>query len=440
LPLKEINRFLVSEELDVQQALQNAKLAVDPHLGPVVRIWRCSSFVDEPRLHYYDAVFKGSDYRVGAASIDSGQAMLRAIAEGIEQFSMARCPYRSFVNASFSKLGERGLNPESVTAFSKQQLAQKQFSLFRFDGLSRFRWCRALSLPKCRWKYIPAQLVYGPYRGLPGEHAIRFPITTGAATGSALSGAICRGICEVVERDSFMITYLNSLSVPEIVMDGSLEFDLRYLLEEFARCRLELRVFDITTDIPIPTALAVIVDRKGIGPAICIGLKASLDMHRAIVGAIYEAQSNRLSIRKLMKSRKLSNQPEVVRLQERALFWSRIGSISYLGFLLNGRKRTSLSSFRRVNLSNTPKVLQRLLQIISALGHEIYVRDISIRPLKRLSIFTIKAVLPGLQPLYLDERFRYLGGRRLYEVPVAVGHSSGRLSEARLNPIPHPCL
>ena len=41
---------------------------------------------------------------------------------------------------------------------------------------------------------------------------LRWAVTTGLATGQSLEEAIAKGILEVVERDAFMISYLNRLS------------------------------------------------------------------------------------------------------------------------------------------------------------------------------------------------------------------------------------
>ncbi len=71
---------------------------------------------------------------------------------------------------------------------------------------------------------------------------------------------------------------------------------------------------------------------------------------------------------------------------------------------------------------------------------EIVYVDISNNKLKKYGIKVVKVIIPQLQPLYLDERYPYLGGTRLYEVPIKLGFLKTAKQENELNKIPHPFL
>jgi ribosomal protein S12 methylthiotransferase accessory factor len=52
----------------------------------------------------------------------------------------------------------------------------------------------------------------------------------------------------------------------------------------------------------------------------------------------------------------------------------------------------------------------------------------------------VKVVIPNLHPLYLDEKHPYLGGKRLYDVPVKLGFLKNPRKEDEFNKISHPFL
>lgn len=115
------------------------------------------------------------------------------------------------------------------------------------------------------------------------------PISTGAAGGGSLTAALTRGIFEIVERDSFVIAYLNKIRFPKVSLDSVKDEYVQFLLEMLKRYRLAIHVIDITNDLKIPCFLSIIVNKTGIGPAVSTGLKCHLDPIEAITGSIEEA-------------------------------------------------------------------------------------------------------------------------------------------------------
>ncbi len=101
------------------------------------------------------------------------------------------------------------------------------------------------------------------------------PISTGAAAGGCLASALVRGIYEVIERDAFMISYLNKLENDKVDLEKIPDARITTLLSILNRYRIEGHIMDITSDLGVPTFVTILVDRTGIGPAIHCGLKTS---------------------------------------------------------------------------------------------------------------------------------------------------------------------
>ena len=67
----------------------------------------------------------------------------------------------------------------------------------------------------------------------------------------------------------------------------------------------------------------------------------------------------------------------------------------------------------------------------------VVVKDLTTVDVDEAGFKVIRAVVPGMQPLDVNHARRYLGGKRLYEVPCQMGLKSQPLTEEELNPFPH---
>jgi len=377
----------------------------------------------------------------GGAAMDKEKALMKALGEAVERYCLAIYKENQFIKASIKELKELNnsfLDPFLISAFSKRQLSSKNFKIFNFNENTKFNWVKGYSLARNRQLLVPAQLIYVPYKYFKGEKVIRLPITTGAASGFSLNDAIYRGFCEVVERDAFMITYLNKLPCGKVDLD--LNEDLSSIKNYFQRYNLELYVFDITNNIEIPTFLAIIVDRTGFGPAVSLGLKTSLNYKEAIIGAIEESQHSRPWIRNCMLGTQKTKNKDSSGLEERGLFWSDKKMIKHLDFLLKNKNHKDISEILPKFSVNGFKKLDEILNIVKRHKLEVIFVDVTRPEIGKIGFKVVKVVIPQLQPLYLDENFKYLGCERLYSVPKALSYTQNKTKEENLNKIPHPFL
>ncbi|MDP3758109.1 MAG: YcaO-like family protein, partial [Candidatus Daviesbacteria bacterium] len=220
---------------------------------------------DEPRAviataRFGELVFKSDGNKTepegwSGADLESPEkAAMRCVGEAVERTCLYVYRDKDLVSGSFKELENRGaINPREFAAFSVSQLKNDKFSRCRFDENSRFGWAAGKSLITGKKVLAPAQLIYLSYKYKDQEPTIRQRISTGAAAYTDWEEALYRGICEVIERDAWMIHWLNELSPPRIDLENSPDEDLRKLTQIFRRKNLELHVLDITTDIPLPT-------------------------------------------------------------------------------------------------------------------------------------------------------------------------------------------
>ena len=329
----------------------------------------------------------------------------------------------------------------NFVAFSSNQMVGKKFSMFRVSSKSRIGWIKGNSLIHGGEILAPSQLVYLTYRkNHKKEPSIRLSISTGAAAHTDKEEALYKGVCEVVERDAFMIHYLNKLSPPILDLENAPDDDIKKIWKMFRRSNLELYVLDMTTDIPIPTFSTLIIDRTEIGPAVVISNKPGFDMKQVILGSIAEATKSWRARRRRLGGKPnlkpIKNKAEEISdLKERALFWSNTDMIEHISFLTRGRKKN-------VILESAPESsherLDKSVAYFKKNNFEVAAVDIAIKEAKDLGFYVYMILIPKLQPLYLNEKYRNLGGDRLYRVPISLGYFKEPKKEEELNNIIHP--
>jgi len=420
----------------LKKLLKIAKL-----LDAVKTIYQNEFYTDEPKIFSYTALPKNKnhfDNITTGVSFSKERALIKTLGESIERYILANWQGHLFWR-SCRDLKEKAINPKEFVSFSHYRISPK-FKLYKNEN-NKLKWIKGFLLTERKNIFVPAQLVFVPYRFDPKEPVIRFPITTGAACHDSLEKAILTGLLEVIERDAFMIFYLNELSPSIINLRKSQNKILTKIIDSIERYQLEFYVLDISTDVPVYSILAIIIDKTGMGPAISLGLRSDLNIHCAIVGAIEEAFHSRFWIKEIMikEGEKLKNFKKEIQkkkyyisdLKERGILWSDLRMINKIKFLFNGRK---------VLLKNLPikktKNLNTLLKWFKKENMKVIYVDLTPSNLKNKKIYVVKVLVPEFQPLYLDERFPYWEGKRLKEIPQKLRFIPCK----NINKFPHPFL
>ncbi len=411
----------------------------------ITNIYKVPLYNDDPKIFAYSATYKlkykNNEDVANGFSFFKNIALMRVLGEGVERYCLDHFSPKNTCFCKESEVKTYHLNPLKIIAFSSKQLKNNNFNKFRIDDTSLFGWTKGVSLTKKKDVLVPSQLVIFNYVTLKNEPRILSSISTGAASGLSLEDALYRAICEIVERDAFMISYLNKLNSPRLDLLSIGDPAINKILNTYARYKLELAVIDITTNLQIPAFVAITLDRTGIGPATSVGLKAGFNIKDAIIGAIEESLMTRSWQRDnhtYNNLRERKQKKEILQeLTEKACFWFSIDKIKHLDFWLNNKnvKKINIKKYKYSN-SNLKKAVQKL----TAKKMEIIYVDITTDKIKQYGFTTVKVIIPGLHPLHLDEKHPYWGGERLYNAPIEMGLLKTTKHENELNKIPHPFL
>ena len=210
---------------------------------------------------------------------------------------------RTFVLDCQRNLAPEAIDPSTVALFSAAQYREPGFAFQPFTEETRVTWTWGYSLLRRAPVLVPAALVYRPYWPIEDEAAIGDFPTTGLACGNSLADAILRGLYETVERDAIMITWLNRLPACRVRLDRlapAIDADSPWA----QLAGRGLFAHDITTDVAIPTRLAVFIDRSGPRVFVTVGAAAHDHADRALEKAVAEALALRPAVEHVVDPRR----------------------------------------------------------------------------------------------------------------------------------------
>jgi ribosomal protein S12 methylthiotransferase accessory factor len=168
--------------------------------------------------------------------------------------------------------------------------------------------------------------------------------SNGLAAGPDLASAVLG--CELVERDAFLITWMNQLAVPEVTF-GPANGLAHAIREHYARRGLEVRGFNATMGIPIHTMMTFAIDRTGTGPSAVIDLGCSLDPAEALTKALFEMCQGRVSelwrYRQRSDDERITSVEQVRRLEDHGTMFAEQSLLTELEFLLRSPHRVPLA-------------------------------------------------------------------------------------------------
>lgn len=361
---------------------------------------------------------KGSTAEQGEAS-----ALMEAIERysGIYQGDEIRAPKR------FTDFAEgEAIRPNDILLFSETQYATRhdhrhgdddtQPAPDPFDPDAKIDWSPVWSLRDNSFKQIPTSLLYFFYSGPNAFHAD----SNGCAAGNTVEEAIVQGFLELVERDSYAIWWYNQSQRAEVDLSRFDDSYVRDLKSQFSDAGRDMWVLDITSDLGVPTYVAIMHWVQDGQENIEFGSGAHFDPRIALLRAVTEL-SQFLAIGLMgggsgekpsldgVTPLKLENYP----------------------FLLPAKNPIPTPELGLpIPRSTTREQVDTCVEIARRAGYDFLALD-QTRP--DVGVPIVRVIVPGLRHFY-----RRFGPGRLYDVPVKLGLRDAPLPETELTPfLPH---
>ena len=366
------------------------------------------------------------------------EALVPALGEILERYSMTQWHEGELVRGTYDDLHKNGaIDPKLFSFYSEKQLSRSEFARNRIQHNASFHWTHARSLLEERDVLVPAQLAYVFYGdNCPDATQFWETSSSGVAAGISYADATARAILEAVERDAFMIFWLNQLTPPRVRLDTIPDVDVTRLIDECARYRLELYVLDCTSDLGIPTFVTVIIDQHGSMP-VSVSAASDFDPLIAIRKSVWEGMKLSRVAPKIVDG---SLSPEkIMTIQDRYRFLYTVGR-EYVSFLLMGAEQSYDETIARHRIEMNRERVGMLARLLREKKYPCYLVDLTTPEAREAELCVVRAIIPDLVPLHFREAKPHLGVQRLYEVPLRMGYGRGAKDESEINTRPHPFL
>jgi oxazoline/thiazoline synthase len=286
-----------------------------------------------------------------------------------------------------------------------------------FDPSAKIEWTPVWSLRDQRFKYLPTGMLYFFHTDASDSHT--HADSNGCAAGNTLEEAIVQGFLELVERDSYAIWWYNRSQRTELNLDQFGDSYVRDLKNQLAETGRRLWVLDITTDLGVPSYVAMSYSTITGQEFVEYGSGSHFDPRIALLRALTEVNQflsiGLLGARDAGQASNDSAGP--FRLQEHP----------YL--IPDGKPAIRPHVDVKFGSLDTREQALACMDIAKRAGLDFLVLD-QTRP--DIEAPVVRVIVPGLRHFY-----RRFGPGRLYDVPIKLGLRDTPIPESELNPL-HP--
>jgi ribosomal protein S12 methylthiotransferase accessory factor len=432
---------------------RNLRRIVQPLGGLVESIASFRSRGDEPRLSMQSARLRlprpanqplnSSNITISGTGTgwNDEQCVVPCLGEFLERYCTKVFTKEQFIIASANELGSAALDLDTLPRCSERELTHPKCRLIAPDKAAPIRWILGLSLMDGRRVYLPAVMVYLYAGSICPEERFWFPITTGCAAHGSFEEAVSSAILEIVERDAISIVWLQQLSLPLIDVD-----DVAPSLEPYwtnyqaSADALEYHFFNATLDLGIPTIYGVQRALANKELTTLVSCSSALDPVQAFTKVMRDMVACRNASSRTERPIP-DNWDDFTSIFHGARYMARSEQAHAFNFLLQSGQRQYLSELSCVTHLNAgparnQQELHALLTVLKSRNLDAYAVDITADEALRAGVRVVQVLIPGLQPVGFQYRSRYLGHKRLYEVPKRMGYPIHL--EHEINPWPQP--
>lgn len=263
--------------------------------GILKYIVRADRMNDDPRIISYginpgNTTLLGGKKYLGQSSgcnYDKYNAYLSTIGETIERYCPAFYDISKMRKSSYSNRDFTAIAPSSFAMFHPKQeriLAEGHFPITPFKDDTVVYWTLCTDLTTGEKVYCPSSFIYLPWSS--DDKPILYASSTGLAAHTNRNKALITCLYEIIERDSFVLTWFQKIVPSKIIIDR----DIRTFLDKNVPGKYEWNFFDITYDLGVPTVYGICCGEADYGPFIAVSTATRSTLGDAIRKVILEIQ------------------------------------------------------------------------------------------------------------------------------------------------------
>lgn len=348
-------------------------------------------------------------------------ALSKASSEAYEWNACGNIP-NDLLAASFKEINNP-IDPRKIIEYHHCQYKRKKFPLKKFDENQTYFWKNGQDIVAEEKSYILSDCIYFPYD--PETPRYTYANSSGTAAHPIRSEAIKKATLELIERDAFMIVWLNCLKMPQIYYESlPVEFQKRISLLQKEGFKVIVKNF--TMD--LSPVIFVFAQNDSLPITTCSGC-SEFDAVEALDHALMEVEAAIYC--------RLGNQPAKFILPQKACYPEDHGNVyeqrryyHRADFLFKGKGM----KFADIG-KNTIKTWDMLLRRFEMKDQPLIVVDLDCR---EKSLNVVKAFLPGVIPMSFGYGLEPCGMERIYNLPVNLGYRINPISYKEITRFLHP--
>jgi ribosomal protein S12 methylthiotransferase accessory factor len=383
-----------------------------------------------------------------------------AVLEALERYGGSNPQgARTVVRSAMADLSDPALDPRRLGMHEEALYDQMPHLYQPFTEESVCDWVWGYSVTEGHPVLVPETCAYFYTLNRP-DRAFFAENTSGCALGSCLEEAILSGILEIAERDALLLTWHSRIPAPRIDLDATDDRGPAITATSIEQTTgYNVSLFDMTTEVGIPCVWAMAthpgLDDGGLQPgsdelALFCAAGSSLEPHRAALSALLELGPQLVDAIKRYPARRadaavyLESPDEVRTIFDHAVAFGDSRASAQMDFLRNapGPGRPLPEVGRDRAWPEHADLRDDLLELVDRYRHEgmeVIVVNQTAPEHRAVGLHCVKVLITGALPLTYGHRRRRLRNLpRLLSSAWRTGHCPAPLSEAHVNPLPHP--
>lgn len=361
------------------------------------------------------------------------EAKTHALMEFVERYSNMIVDESRIIWKTYNDVEEIAINPTEFVLYGDKQY-RKKLGCSRFSPDTIIPWIEGRDLYTGKSVLIGADFVYYPAIR---QKPLVMETSNGAAAHSNLVQAILNGLYEVIERDAFLVMWLNALAMPILELKN-LPFSFNESIRRINDFGLAVKLVDLTNDTKIPTVMAVCYNKADKYPQLLVGAGCHIDPQRAIQKALFEMELLLNDYMENPVTKIVTNMNKFTQSQDHVIYYMKPGMRKHWHFMISSKKTSNVSKLPKSSLENNHKLLDGIVRHLHKMNHRIIWVNITPPDIERIGLKVVKVFITGFQPLY-SSNYTRLSLERLSEVPARLGYNSRKERNLlEINKSPHP--
>ena len=280
-----------------------------------------------------------------------------------------------------------------------------------FDPTSSISWIKASSIVSGKDCYVPYEVVHTKY-SVENEYLQSGALVSssnGLASGNSILEASLHGIYELIERDAYSCWSLQNMEIrsrTKVILETVEDDDVKALIKKFENAGIKIGIWDITSDIGIPSFLVRIISKDApplnlVRPA--IGMGCHLNKNIALSRALTEAAQSRLTF--------IAGARDDLQQEEYEIFTKNKIEYDKWKMVIEAESYVDFRELKNVDNES----LSKDIEFVKRALYEVGVRDILVVDLQKqeYSINVVRVIIPGLEGS-LSYKSMKLGKRAYY--------------------------